>query len=72
MLWLLLPRAMYDLKRIERRIKMTIVKEGRSSYGYCYIADYGTYFQVVIGGNVRGPFSSFADALREFSMYCAT
>ena len=48
-----------------------IIKEGRSSYGFCYIEDCGSYFMVVINGAPRGPYSQFADALAEFHRYCA-
>ena len=50
---------------------MTIIKEGRSSYGYVYVEDNGSYFMVVVGSSKYGPYSQLADALREFSRWCA-
>ena len=49
---------------------MRIIKEGRSSYGYCYIEERGIYFYVHVGTSEYGPFSSLSDALAEYSRYC--
>jgi len=49
---------------------MAIIKQGRSSYGYCYIEEVGCYFYVHIGSSVYGPYSSLEDAIVEYSRYC--
>ena len=49
-----------------------IYKEGHSaSYGDCWIeGDNGTYW-VHVGSSKYGPYSSLADAEREFRRWCA-
>ena len=49
-----------------------IYKEGHSSYGHCWIEGDGVYFWVYVmdGRSKYGPYSSLADAEREFSRYC--
>ena len=49
---------------------MNIIKEGRSSYGTCFIEERGCYYYVHIGTIERGPFSDLASAYAEFSRYC--
>lgn len=52
---------------------MTVYKEGHGSYGHCWIEGDGVHFWVHVmdGRSKYGPFSSLADAMREFSKYCA-
>ncbi len=50
---------------------MAVLKEGNSSYGYCWIEGNGVTFYVHVGSSTYGPFSSFADAEREFRRWCA-
>lgn len=49
---------------------MYIVKEGNSSFGYCYIeTDGGTYY-VHVGSSTYGPYSSLDAAMNEFRKWC--
>ena len=50
----------------------TIYKEGHGSYGRCWIEGDGVTFWVFImdGRSRRGPYSSLAAAIQEFSRYC--
>ena len=50
-----------------------IIKEGNSSYGYCWIESRGAFFYVFTmdGKSQSGPYTTLADAMREFSRYCA-
>ena len=51
---------------------MTIIQQGTSSYGRCWIEDHGSYFIVVTmnGQSRSGAFSSFADAMAYYSRFC--
>ncbi len=51
-----------------------IYKEGHSSYGHCWIEGDGVTFWVYVmdGRSKYGPFSSLADAFREFDFYCCS
>ena len=50
---------------------MTVVKEGNSSFGYCYIeTDGSTTFYVHVGSCKYGPYGSLSDAMREYSKWC--
>lgn len=50
---------------------MEIIKSGHSSYGDCWVSHEGAYYYVYVGSSKHGPFSNLADALREYSSYCA-
>lgn len=50
---------------------MSIVKEGNSSYGYCYIERVGVMFVVHVGSSVMGSYSKLEDAMNEFRRWCA-
>ena len=49
-----------------------IYKEGHGSYGTCWIEGDGVSFWVYVldGKSKYGPFSSLADAMREYNRYC--
>lgn len=52
---------------------MSAYKEGHSSYGHCcWIEGNGVAFWVYVmdGRSKYGPYSSLADAVREFNRYC--
>lgn len=48
-----------------------IVKEGHSSYGFCYIEDCSVGFMVHVGSSVYGPYTNFNDAIAQFRQFCA-
>ena len=48
-----------------------IYKEGHSSYGDCWIEGNGVSYYVHVGSSTYGPYSSLADAEREYSRWCA-
>ena len=52
---------------------MKIIKEGHSSYGYCWVEQDGCfYFVYVLDGRSKyGPFTTLGDALRKFSEFVA-
>lgn len=50
---------------------MQIVKEGSSSYGFCYIETDGVWFYVHVGSSTYGPYSSMNDAMTEYRRWCA-
>ena len=56
---------------LERR-KTMIYKEGHSSYGHCWIEGNGVFFWVYVmdGRSKYGPYSSLADAEREYARWC--
>ena len=56
----------------KEEVTKMIYKEGHSaSYGDCWIeGDNGTYW-VHVGSSKYGPYSSLADAEREFRRWCA-
>lgn len=58
----------------ERRLNMstTVYKEGKSSYGKCWIEGNGVEYWVYVmdGRSKYGPFSSLADATRKFNEFC--
>lgn len=49
-----------------------VYKEGRSSYGKCWIDGDGVTFWVYVmdGRSKYGPYSSLEDAMREYNRYC--
>lgn len=48
-----------------------VYKEGSGTYGYCFIEGDGVNFFVHVGDSTYGPYSSMADAMREYSRWCA-
>lgn len=50
----------------------TVYKEGKSSYGKCWIEGNGVEYWVYVmdGRSKYGPFSSLADATRKFNEFC--
>lgn len=49
-----------------------VYKEGRGSYGQCWIEGDGCTFWVYImnGSTKHGPFSSLSEAFNDFYRYC--
>ena len=48
----------------------SVVKEGNSSFGYCYIETDGVTFYVHVGSCKYGPYGSLTDAMNEFRKWC--
>lgn len=51
---------------------MTVIREGYSSFGRCWIEDHGSYFMVFTmnGKSQNGPYSTLSAALEYFCKFC--